>query len=151
MLVPQDATLQATAGDTAESYMKSSTALPSGISSLKEKKKNLSVSDSEMGVFQGSSVLVTDASESSLSPNTMNVASPVTEYDSKTSKTRLASIIEKMDHVLSKTHSKSSQEVSEIFSRSLDQKLNDSSPSKTDSLGQSLYRKKKTESVSSAK
>jgi len=104
--------LQAAVGGNAESHGKSSTPLPSGISSIKVKKKHLSVSDSEMDVFQGSSVLATDTNESSLSPNTMNVASPVISYDSKTSKARLASIIEKMDHVLSRTHSKSSQKLS---------------------------------------
>lgn len=128
MLVTQDATLQAAVGGSAKSHMKSSTPLPSAISS-KEKKRNLSVSDSEMEVFQGSYVLATDMNESSLSPNTMNVASPVTSYDSKTSKVRLASIIEKMDHVLSRTHSKSSQK----FSAGLDQKLKNSKPNKTDS------------------
>jgi len=112
MLVTQNATLQAAVGGTAESHGKSSTPLPYGISSLKVKKKNLSVSDSEMEVFQGSSVLATDTNESSLSPNTMNVASPVISYDSKSSKASLASIIEKMDHVLSRTHSKSSQKLS---------------------------------------
>jgi hypothetical protein len=45
----------------------------------------------------------------------MNVASPVISYDSKTSKARLASIIEKMDNVLSRTHSKSSQKFSAEF------------------------------------
>ena len=133
ILVTQDATLQAAVRDSAESYMKSSTPLPSGISSLKEKKKNLSASDSEMEVSQGLSVLATDMNDSSLSPNTMNVASPVTSYDSKTSKARLASIIEKMDHVLSRTHSKSSQKFSaEVFG----QKLKNSRPNKTDSSGQ---------------
>jgi hypothetical protein len=112
MLVTQDATLQAAVARNAESRGKSSTPLPSGISSIKVKKKNLSVSDSEMEVFQGSSFLATDTNESSLSPNTMNVASPVISFDSKMSKARLASIIEKMDHVLSRTHSKSSQKLS---------------------------------------
>lgn len=112
ILVTQDAALQAAVRDNAESYMKSSTPLPSGILSLKEKKKNLSASDSEMEVSQALSVLATDTNDCSLSPNSMNVASPIISYDSKTSKARLASIIEKMDHVLSRTHSKSSQKFS---------------------------------------
>jgi WD40 repeat protein len=149
MLVPQDATLEAAVGT--ELYMKSSTPLHCGISSLKEKKKNVSVNDSEMEVFNGSSLLAADTNESSLSPNSMNFASPVIQYDSGTSKARLTSIIEKIDHVLSKTHSKSSQKVSEIVGRSLIQKLNDSSPSKIGNLGQALNQKKKSESVFSVK
>jgi hypothetical protein len=150
MLVQQDAALQSTTEDFTDSYLKSSTPFQSRLLSLKEKKKLMPLNDSEVEILQSSPLPATDANRFSLSPNSTNVASPWKENDSENSKERLASIIEKMDQVLSRTP-KRSQQSSESFNRSLDPKFSDTSPSKTESLGHSSHRKKKREPVLSVK
>lgn len=150
----QDTTLHSTVGGFTESHLKSSTPLHFGLSSLKEKKKKLvPLSDSEMEVLQGSPSLAVDRNGFSLSPNSMNGPSAFIEDGDgdKSSKVRLESIIEKMDQVLSRTPSKSSQQISVSFSRSFDPKLSDSSSSKTENLGRLFHRKTKRETVSSVK
>lgn len=111
MLAMQDTTLQSTVGGFTESHLKSSTPLHFGLSSVKEKKL-MPLSDSEMEVLQGSPSLAVDRNGFSLSPNSMNGPSAFIDDDDKSSKVRLASIIEKMDQVLSRTPSKSSQQIS---------------------------------------
>lgn len=155
MLVQQDATLHSTEGDFTESGLKSSTPLHFGVLSLKEKKKKkkklMHVNDSEVKVLQGSPLLATDTNRSSLSPNSTNVVSPWKENNSETSKAKLASIIEKIDQILSQTPSKTSQQISESFSRSLDPRLSDTSPNKPESLGHLSHKKEKRESVLNVK
>lgn len=153
MLAVQNTTLQSTVGVFTESHLKSSTPMHFGHSSLKEKKKKLMpLSDSEMEVLQGSPTLAEDRNGFSLSPNSTNGLSAfIEDDDDKSSKVRLASIIEKMDQVLSRTPSKSSQQISESFDRSFDPKLSDSSSSKTENLGHFLQRKTKRETVLSVK
>jgi WD40 repeat protein len=141
----QDTILQSTVGGFTESHLKSSTPLHFGLSSLKEKKKKLvPLSGSEIDVLQGSP-LAADRNGLSLSPNSMNDPSAFIEEDDKSSRVRLASIIEKMDQVLSRTPSKSSQQISVSFSRSFDPKLSDSSSSKTEKLGCFFHRNAKRE------
>jgi WD40 repeat protein len=149
MLVQQDAAFQSTTGDITDSCMKSSTPFHSRLLSLQEKKKLMPVYVSEVEVLQGSPLPATDTTGFSLSPNSANVTSPWKEND-EASREKLASIIEKMDQVLSRTP-KRSQHSSGSFSRSLDPKLSDISPSKTESLGHSSHRKKKREPVLSVK
>lgn len=141
MLVQQDAALQSTTGDFTDSCLKSSTPFHSGLLSLREKKKLMSVNDSEVEIVQGLPL-----PGFSLSPNSTNIGSPWKENDSETNKERLASIIEKMDQVLSKTP-KRSQQSSESFST----RFSDTSPSKTESMGYSTTRKKNERNSSECK
>lgn len=106
MLVQQDVALHSTTGDFTDSCLMSSTPFHSRLSSLKDEKKLVPVNDSELGILQGLP-LAADTNGFSLSPNSTNVPSPWKENGSETSKERLASIIEKMDQVLSRTPKRS--------------------------------------------
>ncbi|PSN43898.1 hypothetical protein C0J52_03675 [Blattella germanica] len=114
-------------GDIAESFIKSSTPLglshtEAGLSIVKRKKKKPSpLPDSDLEVRWEDSHLTNslkptnEGSFSSLSPRSTNITSPWKEYDDESSRVKLASIIEKMDQVLSRTPSRSSQQISDGY------------------------------------
>ena len=127
-------------GDTNELCVRSSTSLSLpqaelGLSSGKKKKKKItSVVDRELGIiFDSLNVRDNLQSISSRSLSSADALSPLKDRDNESSRIRLASIIEKMDQVLS-TPSRSSQQMSESY-RNLNSKLSaGSSPNKSQNL-----------------